>query len=115
MITTAEMPLTRELHIIRAHHLHYIALLEHYTKHVDFIKATPNPAMQAIAEEKRISSEKLLLRECNSVLNEIKRLQFELSIQERRVDNVMRLVSYHHRLPNLFSILVVGNEYLQYR
>jgi len=41
VISTAELPLTRELHIIRAHHLHYLSLLDHYTKHVTFIKIHP--------------------------------------------------------------------------
>ena len=31
VISTAEMPLTQELHVIRAHHLHYLSLLKHYT------------------------------------------------------------------------------------
>ena len=94
MISTTEMPLTRELHIIRAHHLHYLSLLEHYTKHVLFIKNTPNPAMDAIEEEERKASDKLLHRECDNLLNEIKRLVSELSMQERRLKNVMALVSY---------------------
>ena len=55
VITTTEMPITRELHIIRAHHLHYIFLLDHYKKHyerhIKFIKSTPNPAMEAVSEE----------------------------------------------------------------
>jgi len=86
------MPLTRELHIIRAHHLHYLSLLEHYTKHVTFIKNTPNPAMEALEEEERNSSAKLLNRECDNLSNEIKRLVSELSMQERRLKNVMALV-----------------------
>ena len=48
MITTAEMSLTQELHVIRAHHhLHYLSLLEHCTKHVLFIKTTSNPVEHA--------------------------------------------------------------------
>jgi len=92
VISTAEMPLTRELHIIRAHHLHYLSLLEHYTKHVAFIKNTPNPAMDGVGEEERKASEKLVNRECDNLLNEIKRLVSELSTQERRLKNVMALV-----------------------
>lgn len=92
VISTAEMPLTQELHVIRAHHLHYLSLLEHYTKHVNFIKNTPNPAMEAIEEQERKMSEKLLARECNNLLNEIKRLESELAMQERRLKNVMNLV-----------------------
>ena len=94
MITTAEMPLTQELHVIRAHHLHYLSLLEHYQKHITFIKKTPNPAMQAINEAERKASQHLLNRECDNLMDEIKRLISELSMQERRLKNVMALVSY---------------------
>ena len=96
VISTAEMPITQELHVIRAHHLHYVSLLDHYTKHVNFIKNTPNPAMDSdrISEEDRIRSAKLLKRECGYLLDEIERLDNELSTQERRLKNVMDLVSY---------------------
>jgi hypothetical protein len=88
------MPLTRELHVIRAHHLHYLSLLDHYTKHVTFIKNTPNPAMDGINEADRLLSQKLLNRECDNLMNEIERLNAELNTQERRLKNVMDLVSY---------------------
>ena len=94
MITTAEMPITQELHVIRAHHLHYISLLDHYTKHINFIKTTPNPAMDGLCEEERERSAKLLKRECEYLLNEIQRLNDELSTQEKRLKNVMDLVSH---------------------
>jgi len=92
VISTAEMSLTRELHVIRVHHLHYLSLLEHYTKHVTFIKNTPNPAMDAMEEEERNASQKLLYRECDNLLNEITRLVSELNMQERRLKNVMALI-----------------------
>ena len=100
------MPLTRELHIIRAHHLHYLSLLDHYTKHVTFIKNTPNPAMDGISEEDRIFSAKLLNRECDNLMNEIERLNAELSTQERRLKNVMDLVSSYLLFVCLFFILL---------
>ena len=93
-MSAPEMALTRELHVIRAHHLHYLALLKHYTKHVNFLKNIPNPAMQGVEEKERKISEKLLLRECDNLLNEIERLRSELNTQERRLENVMGLVSY---------------------
>jgi hypothetical protein len=104
VITTAEMPITRELHIIRAHHLHYISLLDHYTKHINFIKSTPNPAMEGLCEEEREKSANLLKRECDNLLNEVKRLNNDLNTQERRLKNVMDLVShiYHFCMLNLF-------------
>jgi len=92
VISTAEMPITKELHVIRAHHLHYISLLDHYTKHINFIKNTPNPAMDSLSEEDRLKSARLLKRECDNLMNEIERLQNELDTQERRLKNVMDLV-----------------------
>ena len=86
------MVIIRELHIIRAHHLYYISLLNHYTKHVTFIRNTPNPAMDSLSEEERQSSRKLLNRECDILMDEIDRLIFELSTQERRLKNVTALV-----------------------
>ena len=109
VITTAEMPITRELHIISAHHLHYMSLLDHYTKHINFIKNTPNPAMESVCEVDRKKSAKLLKRECESLLNEIERLTNELNTQERRLKNVMALVSDTTSVPNLF--LNFGDRY----
>src|SRR5882757_4211625 len=97
------MPLTRELHIIRAHHLHYISLLDHYTKHIMFLKNTPNPAMASLSEAERTSSAKLLHRECDNLLSEVERLNHELSTQERRLENVMALVSYIRLWRNFHS------------
>ena len=109
------MLLTRELHIIRAHHLHYLSLLDHYTKHITFIRNTPNPAMDGLDEEDRLSSKKLLNRECDNLMNEINRLNSELSTQERRLKNVMALVSYKTNYPcctNLFFFSIVVIRYL---
>ena len=101
------MLLTRELHIIRAHHLHYLSLLKHYTKHVDFIKRTSNPAMDGLSKEERESSQKLVERECDYLMNEIDRLIAELSTQEKRLKNVMALVSYINQ-----SLLLFLNRWL---
>ena len=109
MISTAEMPITRELHIISAHHLHYTSLLDHYTKHINFIKNTPNPAMDGLPEVDRIKSAKLLMRECDNLLNEIERLHNEMGTQERRLKNVMDLVSHITSVCQIyFLILVIG-------
>lgn len=94
VITTASMPLTQELHVIRAHHLHYSSLLDDFSKNVKFIKETRNPAMEfpLIPEGTRKMSRSLLDRECDTLLTEIKRLSVELAMQERRLRNVMNLV-----------------------
>ncbi|PPQ92528.1 LOW QUALITY PROTEIN: hypothetical protein CVT25_010361 [Psilocybe cyanescens] len=92
VITTEDMPLTRELHIIRAHHLHYASLLDDYAKHVVFIRDTHNPALDKKPEEDREFSKTIMARECANLLTEIKRLNSELHMQERRLKNVMGLV-----------------------
>ncbi|KAF8186445.1 hypothetical protein BJ912DRAFT_971936 [Pholiota molesta] len=84
VITTAEMPLTRELHIIRAHHLHYTSLLDDFRKHVIFIRDTHTLPWH--------HSKSIMHRECENLLTECKRLKGELHMQERRVKNVMGLV-----------------------
>ena len=69
--------------------------------------------MDGINEADRLMSEKLLNRECDNLMNEIERLNLELSNQERRVKNLMTLVSYNHfSVPILFSIVVRGYRYL---
>ncbi|KAF9011851.1 hypothetical protein BDQ17DRAFT_1344969 [Cyathus striatus] len=92
VITTAEMPLTRELHVIRAHHLHYVSMLEDFRKSVLFIRNTPNPAMDSQPEDVKSMSKMLLDRECDNLSSEVERLTMELRMQDRRLKNVMNLV-----------------------
>ncbi|KAJ7291167.1 hypothetical protein C8J57DRAFT_1043706 [Mycena rebaudengoi] len=92
VITTSNVLLTRELHIIRAHHLHYSALLEDFRKTVDFVLETPNPAMDGLSKEERRFSRRLLERECKNLLIEIGRLEKSRTMQDKRLKNVMNLV-----------------------
>ncbi|KIM41617.1 hypothetical protein M413DRAFT_72019 [Hebeloma cylindrosporum] len=92
VIETSEMPLTRELHIIRAHHLHYASLLDDFGKHINFIRDTHNPALDHLTVEERHFSRNIMERECANLLMESKRLKSELYMQERRLKNVMGLV-----------------------
>ncbi|KAJ7326376.1 hypothetical protein DFH08DRAFT_338374 [Mycena albidolilacea] len=92
VINTSDLQLTRELHLIRAHHLHYSALLQDFRKALEFVLNTPNPAMEALPEEERARSRRLLERECNNLLGEISRLEQARSTQEKRLKNVMNLV-----------------------
>ena len=93
VIDTSEMPLTRELHIIRAHHLHYSSLLDDFAKHITFIRDTHNPALDDLSDEDRQFSRKIMERECANLLTESNRLKSELFMQERRLKNVIGLVS----------------------
>ena len=111
MLKAAEMPPARELHVIGVYHFHYLSLLDHFAKHVIFIKNTPYPAMDDVKEEERILSQKLLDRECDNLLNEITRLRSELGMQKQRLENVMALVSYITLVPsysNLGYTAVIG-------
>ncbi|PBK90727.1 hypothetical protein ARMGADRAFT_1111301 [Armillaria gallica] len=84
--------LTRELHIIRAHHLHYSSLLEDLKKAVVFILDTPNPAMDTLPQEEKHFSRTLLEKECRNLLSEIDRLEMSRRMQDKRLKNVMNLV-----------------------
>ncbi|KAG6868349.1 hypothetical protein C0993_004689 [Termitomyces sp. T159_Od127] len=95
------MALTQELHVIRAHHLHYTSLLEDYQKTVEFIKKTYNPAMDSVSPKERDYSEKLLVRECDNLLSEIERLGLGCKMQDRRLKNVMNLAVFGMNIQNL--------------
>ncbi|TFK31449.1 hypothetical protein BDQ12DRAFT_694125 [Crucibulum laeve] len=92
VITTNEMPLTQELHVIRAHHLHYVSLLHDFSKSVLFVRDTESPAMEVHPQEVQDFSRALMKRECANLLSEIDRLDLELKMQDRRLKNVMNLV-----------------------
>lgn len=45
-------------------------------------------------KQERELNQKILNRECDNLLNEVKRLQADLNMQKQRLKNVMALVSY---------------------
>lgn len=89
------MAITYELHVIRAHLLHYTALLRDFCKSVEFVRDTANPAMDSddIDDATRASDKALLGKECENLLSEISRLELQRSTLDSRVQNVQRLVS----------------------
>jgi len=87
---TQEM--THELHVIRAHLLHYASLLEDLRKTLEFVKNTINPALDSVTPENREASLKTMKRECDNLLDEVNRLERDREMQERRLRNVMHLV-----------------------
>jgi hypothetical protein len=99
VINTSDWLITQELHVIRAHHLHYSALLEDFRKSVMFILNTPNPAMDSLPHEEREWSRDLLKKECDNLLSEISRLEKGRIMQDRRLKNVMNLVCVVLRVP----------------
>ena len=92
MISTSNTVLTQELHVIRAHQLHYSSLLEDFRKTVEFVRKTRNPAMETYEEDKRNESAMLMERECSNLQGEIDRLEMGRKMQDKRLRNVMNLV-----------------------
>ncbi|KAJ3935061.1 MAG: cora-like Mg2+ transporter protein-domain-containing protein [Lentinula lateritia] len=92
IMRSSDMDLTRDLHTIQAHLLHYSSLLEDFRKSVVFVNDTLNPAMDSLPNDERLLSRKLLEKECNNLLIEVERLEKSRTMQERRLKNVMNLV-----------------------
>ena len=93
VIRTYDIALTQELHIIRAHQLHYASLIKDIHKTVEFVRDTKNPAMESFPPAVRDLSERLMQRECKNLLNEIDRLENGRDMQEKRLTNVTHLVN----------------------
>lgn len=97
---TNDIQLTRELHVIRAHILHYQSLLKDFDKTVRFVLETPNPSSEPLEDsefdpkeqEMRERSTVMMKRECEKILTEIDRLEKSVKMQDMRVKNVMALV-----------------------
>lgn len=86
--------MTYELHIIRAHLLHYTTLLLDFKKSVIFVRDTNNPVMEhdSITQKQRELDKELLVQECGNLLREIERLEMNRQLQNDRVQNVKHLV-----------------------
>jgi hypothetical protein len=82
-----------ELHIIRAHLLHYGLLLVDFRKTVEFLFETRNPALELRLEEIKQREADLFKRETNHLLSEIERLERSRQMQDWRLQNVINLVS----------------------
>lgn len=93
MLSTHNLKLTRELHIIQAHLLHYQSLLQDFQKSVEFLQGTPNPAMESdnYTSTERKESMELMVKECANLLSEIERLESRRLMQSSRLKNVMDL------------------------
>ncbi|KAF8874421.1 hypothetical protein BD779DRAFT_1566722 [Infundibulicybe gibba] len=76
VITTNDMHLTQELHVVRAHLLHYASLLQDLRKSVAFVLETPYPALDnpsLFSPEEKAWSLELMKKECGNLMNEIER------------------------------------------
>ncbi|KAG1736667.1 uncharacterized protein EDB91DRAFT_1055551, partial [Suillus paluster] len=85
--------LTRELHILQAHLLHYHALLHSFEISVTFIEKTQNPAMESIdiSDKQRKDSNELMKKECENLLGEIDRLEKRRMMLSSRLKNATDL------------------------
>ncbi|KAJ7653276.1 hypothetical protein DFH06DRAFT_1205186 [Mycena polygramma] len=94
VIATTDMTLTQQLHVVRAHLLHYASMLEDFRKSVVFVAETPNPLLEHASENEAESiagAKELMRRESTNLLNEIARLEQNRSMQDNRLKNVMNL------------------------
>ncbi|KAJ7049156.1 hypothetical protein C8F01DRAFT_1003018 [Mycena amicta] len=89
-----DMTLTQQLHVVRAHLLHYASLLEDFRKTVVFVAETANPLLDYPPDppsDAMVLMKELMRRESNNLLNEIARLEQNRSMQDNRLKNVMNL------------------------
>jgi len=87
------MKITRQLHVLQAHLLHYQSLLHHFKTSVNFIQETPNPAMESLVfdDEQRAISKELMEKECKNLLSEIERLEQRRNMLSNRLKNAIDL------------------------
>jgi Mg2+ and Co2+ transporter CorA len=92
VIKSNDVLMTQELHIIRAHLLHWESLLEDLAKVITFLLKTPNPSLEHTPEPEREHSIALMKKECGNLDSEIHRLEKSRNMMDRRLKNVMNLV-----------------------
>lgn len=93
VLQSNNIELTRELHILQAHLLHYQSLLHNFEVSVQFIAKTHNPAMDSsdVSDEHRKESKELMKTESENLLSEIDRLERRRTMLSNRLKNVMDL------------------------
>lgn len=104
MVTT-DIKLTHELHVIRAHQLHYTSLLDDFAQHINFIMESSNPMLNnsRFTDENRTYSRDTMRSECRNLLIEVERLKRGLRMQQKRLTNVMGLVCSFSLLQSKFD------------
>lgn len=90
----SDAQLSRKLHRLQTHILYYQQLLEEFRLSVEFIRDTPNSAMNVVTstEEERTDSVQLLRKEADSLIFEIERLRGHSKVVFERVQNDIHLV-----------------------
>jgi len=92
VMTSNDLEFTEELHIVRAHLLHYESLMDEFRKTVEFVAKVDSPALDDDSPEDKKTTRGLITRECENLLRDIKRLERNRMMQDRRLKNVMDLV-----------------------
>jgi hypothetical protein len=93
VISTAEMSLAREIHILQAYQLRCLNFLDDLNKTITFIRDTPHPGMDLNAEERHFNRA-LMDRECSNLLMETRRFHTEIQMQGQIFQNILGLVSH---------------------
>lgn len=91
VLNTNDIQLTRQLHIVQAHLLHYRSLLQAFRKSVEFVRDTRNPAVSVLGKQEQYECAQVLQREADNLLSEISRLESLRMIQSDRLKNIMDL------------------------
>ncbi|KAG1837319.1 hypothetical protein DFJ58DRAFT_669005 [Suillus subalutaceus] len=93
VLLTNNIDLTRKLHIIQAHLLHYHSLLQDFQKSVEFLHKTPNPALDSddYSPNERKDTMELMAKECANLLSEIGRLENRRLMLSSRLKNATDL------------------------
>ncbi|KAJ7123444.1 hypothetical protein C8R44DRAFT_917528 [Mycena epipterygia] len=90
-----DMTMTQQLHLVRAHLLHYASLLEGFRKTVLFVAQTRNPVLEHVSdihsEETIAAVTELMRKESENLLSEIARLEKNITMQDKRLKNAMNL------------------------
>ncbi|KAL4268317.1 Cora superfamily [Pleurotus pulmonarius] len=102
VMSTNDPKMTHELHVIRAHILHYESLLGDFRKTIQFVEKIHNPALVNTTVPPSSSSatllngandewKDLLDKECEHMLSGVDRLEEALKMHDKRLRNVMNL------------------------
>ncbi|GJJ08745.1 hypothetical protein Clacol_002964 [Clathrus columnatus] len=91
VVQNKDIAFTQGLHRARAYLLHYASLLDDFKNTVQFIRQTPNPALDVLSKRERDFSRKLLKKECQNLSLQIDRLQKSREMWDQRLSNIMQL------------------------
>ncbi|KAE9399503.1 hypothetical protein BT96DRAFT_775971, partial [Gymnopus androsaceus JB14] len=102
--------LAHQLHVVRAHLLHYESLLDDFRKTVEFVLKPLTRAWLSLLHLYLEPYERLLDKECTNLLIEISRLKMTRAMLNKRLGNVTELafssfnIEESRRMKNLTEI-----------